>query len=87
MIKGLHREEIRVVNQGELLNQDSNQPWVFFLSLFHLASPSFTLAQCFTPLGSTEKVVGPLALMGLLLASPISRSHIYGGFLQETSQI
>ena len=63
MIKGLHREEIRVVNQGELLNQRSNQPWVCSLSLFCLASPSLTLAieslslawspvcasQCFTP--------------------------------------
>ena len=31
-------------------------------------------------------MVGPLTLMGLLLASPISGTHIYGGFLQDTLQ-
>ena len=64
-----------MVNQGELLNQDSKQPWACSLSLFCLASPSLTLAieSLTTPEnglqyvlpnvshtpGSTEKVVPP----------------------------
>jgi hypothetical protein len=34
---------MRVVNQGEELNQDLNQPWLCSLSPFHLANPSLTL--------------------------------------------
>jgi hypothetical protein len=41
----------------------------------------------FHTLGSIEDMVGSLTLMGLLLASPISGAHTYGGFLQDTSQL
>ena len=43
-IRGPNKVDMRVVNQGEELNQDSNQPWLFSFSLFCLASPSLTLA-------------------------------------------
>ena len=42
MIRGPNNAEIKVVTQGELLNQDSNQPCL--CSLFCLANPSLTLA-------------------------------------------
>ena len=42
MIRGPKYAESEVVNQGELLNQDWNQPCL--CSLFCLANPSLTLA-------------------------------------------
>jgi hypothetical protein len=100
-IRGSNKVDMRL-KQGEELNQDSNQSWLYFLSLFHLASPSLTLAtesltmprmvssMCFRMFHIPRyhrKVVGPLTQMGLLLASPILGAHIYGGFSKDTPQL
>ena len=45
IISGPTKVEMRVVNHGEKLNQDSNHPWFCSLSLFLLANPSLTLAM------------------------------------------
>ena len=42
IMRGHNREEIRVVNQGEVLNQDSNHDCPFSLSCFSLLRPSLT---------------------------------------------
>lgn len=55
-----------------------------------LTTPGMVSNMCFPmfhTLGSIEDMVGSLTLMGLLLASPISGAHTYGGFLQDTSQL
>ena len=44
-MSGPIREDSKVVSQGELWNQDSNQPCWASLSLFLRSNPSLTLAM------------------------------------------
>ena len=58
MIRGPNNAEIKVVTQGELLNQDSNSP---VCSLFCLANPYLTLA-----IGSLT-ILGKVSIMCFLM--------------------
>ena len=89
--------------RGEFNQDSNQPGLCSLSSLYCLASPSLILSieslttpewspvcasQCFTPQVAQKKCLPPpQILMGLMLASPISRAHINGGFLQDTPQL